>query len=569
MAQWGARRPRSTPSAGGGGGGRVAHARDAKVVTLVDDYEDRKTGAVGLTRDQRVSLEFKPFDSQTYLHLRNRRMAVLSKAAIHGAGLGSVGSVASRSYSEDDWEDYDPENEYAYNEYGDSEGSGEDSPRRGGARRPREPELYDAIRHPLSEAFDAVREKLERRALMVGGGGGGGGGTGGGGRAQGGVERVKLLVRLGKLLFSVQGRPDATLTNIPPFSAKTFEEHTNEHALFATAVDFLLSATLTNITPFSAKTFEDHMNEHAPFAKQVYRTYESHLPESAYQQVEDMLLGDGQVAHSLGEKYNIQVVDTREHIVYKAVCRHSPQEQRLTVKKVKKPPVRHALFDIARPDKVVDARLILVTETHLTTLDDELEVALESILELLLPPPNPPSLPSFHSQDELEVALESILEATKINPQSPAGLRIPSHMTEAHGSSDTTSRRDAGGGGSRDYGGTTSRGYSGGATSGRSAGAGSSNRFVVRAVRHATTRRAEGRGRVWKLSRVDGVEFKEGGGRQTNEIEFCPVAWQQELKGGPDGHASPRGQQQPPTWTTEEIMAECPGLLSWLSKNLP
>ncbi|CAI6008788.1 unnamed protein product [Closterium sp. NIES-65] len=526
MAQWGARRPRSTPSAGGGGGGRVAHARDAKVVTLVDDYEDRKTGAVGLTRDQRVSLEFKPFDSQTYLHLRNRRMAVLSKAAIHGAGLGSVGSVASRSYSEDDWEDYDPENEYAYNEYGDSEGSGEDSPRRGGARRPREPELYDAIRHPLSEAFDAVREKLERRALMVGGGGGGGGGTGGGGRAQGGVERVKLLVRLGKLLFSVQGRPD-------------------------------LSATLTNITPFSAKTFEDHMNEHAPFAKQVYRTYESHLPESAYQQVKDMLLGDGQVAHSLGEKYNIQVVDTREHIVYKAVCRHSPQEQRLTVKKVKKPPVRHALFDIARPDKVVDARLILVTETHLTTLD------------LLLPPPNPPSLPSFHSQDELEVALESILEATKINPQSPAGLRIPSHMTEAHGSSDTTSRRDAGGGGSRDYGGTTSRGYSGGATSGRSAGAGSSNRFVVRAVRHATTRRAEGRGRVWKLSRVDGVEFKEGGGRQTNEIEFCPVAWQQELKGGPDGHASPRGQQQPPTWTTEEIMAECPGLLSWLSKNLP
>ncbi|CAI5511164.1 unnamed protein product [Closterium sp. Naga37s-1] len=390
MAQWGARRPRSTPSAGGGGGGRVAHARDAKVITLVDDYEDRKTGAVGLTRDQRVSLEFKPFDSQTYLHLRNRRMAVLSKAAIHGAGLGSVGSVASRSYSEDDWEDYDPENEYAYNEYGDSEGSGEDSPRRGCARRPREPELYDAIRHPLSEALDAVREKLERRALMVGGGGGGG--TGGGGRAQGGVERVKLLVRLGKLLFSVQGRPDATLTNIPPFSAKTFE---------------------------------DHMNEHTPFVKQVYRTYESHLPESAYQQVEDMLLGDAQVAHSLGEKYNIQVVDTREHIVYKAVCKHSPHEQRLIVKKVKKPPVRHALFDIARPDKVVDARLILITETHLTTLDGE-----------------------------LQVALDRILEATKIDQQSPAGLRIPPHMTETHGS------RGYGGGGGMGY--ATSRGYGGG-----------------------------------------------------------------------------------------------------------
>ncbi|CAI5506324.1 unnamed protein product [Closterium sp. Naga37s-1] len=503
MAQWGARRPRSTS----GGGGRVEHARDAKVVTLVDDYEDRKTGAVGLTRDQRVSLEFKPFDSQTYLHLRNRRMAVLSKAVIHGAGLGSVGNVASRSYSEDDWEDYDPETEKAYNEYGDSESSGGESPRRAGARRPREPELYDAIRHPLSEALDAVREMLERRALMAGRGGGGG--AEGGGRAQGGVERVKLLVRLGKLLFSVQGRPDP-------------------------------SATLTSIPPFSAKKLEDHMNERAPFVKQVYRTYESHLPQSAYQQVEDMLLGDGQVAHSLGEKYNIQVVDTREHIVYKAVCKHSPHEQRLTVKKVKKPPVRRALFDIARPDKVVDARLILVTETHLTALDDE-----------------------------LEVALESILEATKIDPQSPAGLRIPAHMTETHGSSDTTSRRYGGGGtGSRGYGGTTSRGYSGGVASGRSAGAGSSSRFVVRAVRHATTRRAEGRGRVWKLSRVDGVEFKEGGGRRTNEIEFCPVAWQQELKGGPDGHPSPRGQQ-PPTWTTEEIMAECPGLLSWLSKNLP
>ncbi|CAI5460217.1 unnamed protein product [Closterium sp. Yama58-4] len=422
-------------------------------------------------------------------------MAVLSKAAIHGAGLGNVGSVVSWSYSEDDWEEYDPETEEAYNEYGDSEGSGGESPGRGGARRPREPELYDAIRHPLSEVLDAVREKLERRALILGGGGG---------RAQGGMERVKLLVRLGKLLFSVQGRPDP-------------------------------SATLANIPPFSAKKFEDHMNERAPFAKPVCRTYESHLPETAYQQVEDMLLEDGQVAHSLGEKYNIQVGDSG-HMSHLEESAYQQMEDMLLgdgqvahslgekyVIYVKKPPVRHALFDIARPDRVVDARLILITETHLSTLDDE-----------------------------LQVALDRILDATEIDHHSPGGLRIPAHMTESHGS------RGYGGGAGMGY--ASTRGYGGGGVGG------GSSRFVVRAVRHATTRRAEGRGRVWKLARVDGVEFKEGGGRRTNEIELCPVAWQQQLKGGHDGHGSPRGQQ-PPAWTTEEIMAECPGLLSWLSNE--
>ncbi|GJP67775.1 hypothetical protein CLOP_g24547 [Closterium sp. NIES-67] len=466
MAQWGAQRQRSSPAGGG-----IQHARGAKILTLIDDYEDRKAGTVGLTRDHRVSLEFKPFASQSYLHLRNRRLAVLARAPIPGGGLSS-----RRYSSEEEWEEYDPEIEDPYNEEGGSEDGGGGFAERGGAIRPREPELFDVVRYPLSEALDTVREKLERRALMVRGGPRGGGG----GRAHEGVERVKLLVRLGKMLFSAQGRAEAALTNIQPFSAKNLE---------------------------------DHMNEREPFDLPIQRTYETHLPENIYQQVEDMLLDDDQVAHSIGERYVIQVVDSREHVVYKAVCKYEADGRQLFVKKVKKPPVRYGVIDIARPDKVLDARLILTSESQLTTLDDE-----------------------------LQAAITRILAVTHVDPRSPAGLRIPAHMTERRRGSDVTTRG---------YAGTAARGS-----------AGSPSRFLVRAVRHATTRRAVGRGRLWKLARVDGVEFKQGGGRRTNEIEFCPLAWHRELKASSGGGGGSR-EQQPPLGARDEIMGECPGLLAW------
>ncbi|CAI6008787.1 unnamed protein product [Closterium sp. NIES-65] len=220
------------------------------------------------------------------------------------------------------------------------------------------------------------------------------------------------------------------------------------------------------------------------------------------------------------EKYNIQVIDTEAHIRYKVVCTYLAEERQFYVKKVKKLPLRYAVIDIARPEKDVDARLILFTETHLNTLDDELDAAIKRILEF-----------------------------SQIDSWTPGGLHIPAHMTEGYECS-------APGYGSC---GCDGMGRAFGESSGQSD---RSRRFQVCAVRHVTVRKALVGGRVWKFARVDGIEYKQGGGRRTNEIEFCPVAWQQELKCGMGGPGSSK-EQQPPSWSTGDIMAECPSMREW------
>ncbi|GJP54182.1 hypothetical protein CLOM_g13280 [Closterium sp. NIES-68] len=151
----------------------------------------------------------------------------------------------------------------------------------------------NALRQPLIDSLNLVRERIEHRAAAVGDAGG-----------CGEIEKVKLLVRLGKLLFSTRGRPEESLSKIPSFSAQALE---------------------------------DHMNQRAWFKAPIHRMYETHVPDSIYSRLEDMLMRDAGQAATLttsSEKYNIQMIDSETRIPYKVVCTYLADERRFLVKKV-------------------------------------------------------------------------------------------------------------------------------------------------------------------------------------------------------------------------------------------
>ncbi|CAI5511165.1 unnamed protein product [Closterium sp. Naga37s-1] len=319
-----------------------------------------------------------------------------------------------------------------------------------------------AIRQPLIESLNLARERIEQRALEVGDAG-----------DCGEIEKMKLLVRLGKLLFSVQHRPGESLSRIPSFSAQALE---------------------------------NHMNKRAWFKVPIHRTFETHVPDSIYSKLEDMLMrdaGDSCQAAALNtscEKYNIQVIDTEARIRYKVVCTYLAEERQFYVKKVKKLPLRYAVIDIGRPEKDVDARLILFTEAHLNTLDDELDVAIKRILEF-----------------------------SQIDSWTPGGLHIPAHMTEGYECS--------------------APGY----------GSGSCDGFALAdlfALAHNIRSH-------FAFANAPAAVFVPSPVAVPPAGAFVPLA-----QCGTGGPGSAR-EQQAPTWSAGDIMAECPGLLAWLSENLP
>ncbi|GJP67776.1 hypothetical protein CLOP_g1038 [Closterium sp. NIES-67] len=354
--------------------------------------------------------------------------------------------------------------------------------------------------------------------------------------AHDGTRRVRLLVRLGKLLFSAQGR--TRLLKVPPFSAQRLEDYMNGN--------------------------ED--SEQQRLKLPLHRVFETHVPDSVCSRLEGIVLENAEVAFEESEKYDIQVVDTWSRTIYRAACKYVADEKRFIIKKVKKFPVRYGVIEIARPGNALDVRLILTIETRLTTLDDP-----------------------------LGAAFSKVLHSAQIDPQSPGGVRIPEDMIEgrrgfdvAARESDTSSTASEGSSGIRSstYNDVSSgvsdvsSGISGmgsrfsiasnsslNSTGGSSCSEGS-GRFQVRAARHLTVRRVVAEGRVWKFSRVDGIEYKQGAGRKTNMVEVFPAAWQQQLKGDSRGRERSK-EQQPPTWSSEQIIGECPGLLAWLSVNLP
>ncbi|CAI5511167.1 unnamed protein product [Closterium sp. Naga37s-1] len=320
----------------------------------------------------------------------------------------------------------------------------------------RETRLLNAIRQPLTEALDLVRGKLQRHAV-----------TAEGAAAENGFRRVKLLVRLGKLLFSAHGNRNR----------------------------------LTKVPPFSAQRLEDYMSGSEQQLKlPIHRVFETHVPDSVYGALEEMVFGDSGLACRSSEKYDIQVLDTWLRVIYRASCIYVAEEKRFLIKNVKKFPVRYGVFEIARPGKAVDVRLILTVETHLPTLDEA-----------------------------LGAAFNKVLTAAQIDPQSPGGVSVPLFMIEGQkgfdvsgmecDSSSTTSDVSSG------FSPNSSLNSSGGSSSSEESG-----RFQVRAVRHLTVRKVLAEGRLWKFSRVDGIEYKQGGGRKTNIVEVCPAVWRQQLK---------------------------------------
>ncbi|CAI5460219.1 unnamed protein product [Closterium sp. Yama58-4] len=357
------------------------------------------------------------------------------------------------------------------------------------------------------------------------------------GAAVNGFRRVKLLVRLGKLLFSAHGNRNL----------------------------------LIKVPPFSAQRLEDYMSGSEQQLKlPIHRVFETHVPDSVGGALEEIILRDSGLACKSSEKYDIQciplvpsanvtckfqVLDTWSRVIYRASCIYDAEKQRLFIK-VKKFPVRYGVFEIARPGKALDVRLILAVETHLPTLDET-----------------------------LGAAFDTVLEAAQIDPQSPGGVRIPEYMIEGQKGFDVASMDfDSSSSASEDssrissshnvngVGSDVSSRFSANGTVNSSGGSSSSeesSRFQVRAVRHITVRKVQAEGRLWKFSHVDGIEYKQGGGRKTNIVEVCPTLWRQQLKGDTREPACSREQQQHPTRTSEHIIAECPALLTWLARNLP
>ncbi|CAI5472027.1 unnamed protein product [Closterium sp. Yama58-4] len=526
------------------GGGPLTHSPDARILVLVDDYDDRQSESTNLAPDGRISLFFEQFGCESYPYLRKRRLAMLSKAPIRGTledWLASSDRFAGK------W-DNDPKNDVTRMFHG-----GDDEDRNGvasGATNTednreglshsndtngwdckdsreiaestdalREARFLNAIQQPLTAALDLVREKLQHHAVSAAEGVAV---TTVGAAADNGFRRVKLLVRLGKLLFSAHGNRNR----------------------------------LTKVPPFSAKRLEDYMSGSEQQLKlPIHRVFETHVPDSVCGALEEIVLRDSGLACKSSEKYDIQVLDTWSRVIYRASCIYDDEKQRLFIKKVKKFPVRYGVFEIARPGKALDVRLILTVETHLPTLDEALGAA-------------------FHK----------VLEAAQFDPESPGGVRIPEHMIEGQKGFDVTSMEcDSSSSDSEDtsrigssYDVSTrdsevSSRFSANSTVNTSGGSSSSEesgRFQVRAVRHLSVRRVQAEGRLWKFSRVDGIEYKQGGGRKTNIVEVCPALWQQQLKGHVLEPACSKEQQQHPSWTSEHIISECPALLAWLAWNL-
>ncbi|CAI7830304.1 unnamed protein product, partial [Closterium sp. NIES-54] len=275
---------------------------------------------------------------------------------------------------------------------------------------------------------------------------------------------------------------------------------------------------LTKVPPFSAQRLEGYMNGSEQQLKlPIHRVFETHVPDSVYGRLEEMVMKDSSRVCKSSEKYDIQVLDTWSRVIYRASCLYDAEEKCFLIKKVKKFPVRYGVFEIARPGKAVDARLILTVETHLPTLDET-----------------------------VRAAFRKVLEAAQIDPQRPGGVHIPEHMIEGHNGFDVTGMEcDSNSSASADssrissahnvntVGSDVSSRFSANRTVNSGGGSSSSEesgRFQVRAVRQLTVRKVQAEGRLWRFSCVDGIEYKQGGGRKTNIVEVCPTVWRQQLK---------------------------------------
>ncbi|CAI5950662.1 unnamed protein product [Closterium sp. NIES-64] len=302
---------------------------------------------------------------------------------------------------------------------------------------------------------------------------------------------------------------------------------------------------LPSLPPFTAGALESTLNRRAQrLPTRVHRSLETGMPEPLFQAVENIVMtGDG-VSTCTREKYHIRVQDTEQvDTEYKLICKPDPDGSGVILVKVKHNPLRYAVIDVSRPSRAIDFRLMLSTDTRVCALDDATRSACERIASTAI-----------------------IEESGKGGLHWPITLDFDVGMKDARSPSHAPAAPPA-----------------------------PSHRFRVKSVRHQKRLRVRSGGQVWKLSRVNGVEYDHGGGRLTNEVEFSLLAWQDAMKTkqeARDGTAvapspsflpdepSPKAysvgscfdpslQQAAPQWTPDSILADCPSLINWLQEHLP
>ncbi|CAI5972053.1 unnamed protein product [Closterium sp. NIES-65] len=397
--------------------------------------------------------------------------------------------------------------------------------------------LFDAISEQLRSGLEAVYREMEFAAQSQ--------------LRRSTLDRCKLVVRLGKLLFGPPfGSPESLLPSLPPFTAGALESTLNRRA------------------------------QRLP--TRVHRSLETGMPEPLFQAVENIVMtGDG-VSTCTREKYHIRVQDTEQvDTEYKLICKPDPDGSGVILVKVKHNPLRYAVIDVSRPSRAIDFRLMLSTDTRVSHLLEPVDFHLmrstdTRLCALDIRLCGMCALPVFFSPLTQEAtrsaSCERIASTAIIEESGKGGLHWPITLDFDVGMKDARSPSHT-----------------------PAAPPAPSHRFRVKSVRHQKRLRVRSGGQVWKLSRVNGVEYDHGGGRLTNEVEFSLLAWQDAMKTkqeARDGTAvapspsflpdepSPKAysagscfdpslQQAAPQWTPDSILADCPSLINWLQEHLP
>ncbi|CAI5499073.1 unnamed protein product [Closterium sp. Naga37s-1] len=295
-----------------------------------------------------------------------------------------------------------------------------------------------------------------------------------------------------------------------------------------------------NRLPGSTSSFNRAGSTAQRLPARVHRSLETGMPEPLFQAVENIATEVDGASTCMREAYHIRVTDTDQmDLEYKLTCKPNPDGTGVILVKVKYETLRYAVIDVSRPSKEIDFRLVLSTETRLCSLDEATRSVCESIASTAI-----------------------IEDNSKGGLHWPITLDFHVGMTEARSSPHAPAP---------------------------------SHRFSVTSVRHQRRLHVQTGGQVWKLSRVNGVQFNHGGGRLTNEAEFSLLAWRDAMKFNAEASAGMAAstppsslpskppptsysaescfdsslQQAAPQWTPDSILADCPALLAWLEQHLP
>ncbi|GJP45690.1 hypothetical protein CLOM_g5043 [Closterium sp. NIES-68] len=344
-SRFGRGRGRGRGQAGGRGKNHAANkisiknSRDVVLATVIDDYAERESSVTGTpcssscacnggkSRCNRMRLRFQPFKGRSYLHLQGQNLSLLKRAPdsdvdhIESPEIEYTPPPAdSPSFATSAAPTAIPATPATIHPASDASAS---------AAFPlpitTPASLFDAVAGPLLKGLEAAHKEMEFAAQSQ--------------LRKSSLDRCKLVVRLGKLLFGPPfGSPESLLPGLPPFTAGAFESNLNRQA------------------------------QRLPV--RVHRSLETGMPEPLFQAVEGIVMGGEGGSVQTKETYHIRVVDTDQmDTEYKLICKPDPDGSGVILVKVKHNPLRYAVVDVSRPAKAIDFRLMLATDTRLCSLD--------------------------------------------------------------------------------------------------------------------------------------------------------------------------------------------------------